>query len=187
MSRTATGAGLVVTLAMIAGVLTGIGPITFDGRAAAQDLPPATEHIAHTASVQADLGRATRHARDSFVAALAERNATVNRGAPSRSARSDRGAVVPLTPASGGFLGTFTITCYALRGRTASGRPVSTDVVAVDPRVIPLGSRIMIGGIGLRTASDTGGSIRGRRLDIWMPSVDACRQFGVQQRPVYRA
>ncbi|MCU1463894.1 MAG: hypothetical protein JWO37_3969 [Acidimicrobiales bacterium] len=173
MSRTATGAGLVVTMAVIAGVLAGIGPRFLGDRAVAQALPPTTEQIARTGAVQADLGRARRTAQDEFVQGLAERLAGLD-GGPSRGA--DRG-----------FVGTFTITCYALGGHTATGQPVSTDVVAVDPRVIPLGTRIFIGGLGIRTASDTGGAIRGRRLDIWLPSTDACRQFGVQRRSVYRA
>jgi 3D (Asp-Asp-Asp) domain-containing protein len=177
MSRTATGAGLVVTLALLAGVLTGIGPKFLDDRAAAQALPPTTEQIARTGAVQHDLGRARRDARDEFIAALVERNAGID--------GSSRGRV--LGEGSRGFLGTFTLTCYALGGHTATGRPVSTDVVAVDPRVIPLGTRIYIGGLGVRTASDTGGAIRGKRLDIWMPSTAACREFGVQHRPVYSA
>jgi len=176
MSRTATGAGLLVTMvALIAGVLSGIGPNLSDNRAAAQGLPPTTEQIARTAAVQRDLGRASRTARDEFIAALSERRATLL-----RFDRVSRGG-------GRGFIGTFTVTCYALGGSTATGQPVSSDVVAVDPRVIPLGTRVDIAGLGVRTASDTGGSIRGHRLDVWMPTVEACRHFGVQQRPVYRA
>ena len=79
------------------------------------------------------------------------------------------------------------MTCYALGGSTATGRHVSTDVVAVDPSVIHLGSRIYISGVGARTASDTGGAIRGHRLDIWMPSEAACEDFGVRHLAVYTA
>jgi 3D (Asp-Asp-Asp) domain-containing protein len=183
MSRTATGAGLVVTLALIAGVLTGIGPKFLDDRAAAQALPPTTEQIARTGAVQQDLGRARRDARDEFIAALVERNAAIDGSSRGRASGEGRA----FGEGTRGFLGTFTLTCYALGGHTATGRPVSEEVVAVDPRVIPLGTRIYIGGVGVRTASDTGGAIRGNRLDIWMPSVAACREFGVQHRPVYSA
>ena len=53
--------------------------------------------------------------------------------------------------------------------------------------MVRLGSHVMIGGVGRRVAADTGGAIRGHRLDIWMPSVSACRQFGVRRLPVYQA
>ncbi len=75
-------------------------------------------------------------------------------------------------------LGSFETTCYSLRGTTKSGVPVSEEAVAVDPRVIPLGTRIFIEGIGTRVAVDTGANIKGRRLDIWHPSSSYCREFG---------
>jgi len=72
------------------------------------------------------------------------------------------------------------------RSRTASGTlPVSGRTIAVDPRVIPLGTVIEIEGIGKRVAEDTGGSIKGKQLDLFLPSVQACTQFGVRSRKVY--
>jgi 3D (Asp-Asp-Asp) domain-containing protein len=50
--------------------------------------------------------------------------------------------------------------------------------------VIPLGSKIHIAGVGERIAEDTGGKIRGKRLDLFLPSVKECRQFGVQTQEV---
>jgi 3D (Asp-Asp-Asp) domain-containing protein len=88
--------------------------------------------------------------------------------------------------ATGGrYLGDFELTCYALRGITASGKPVSRQGVAVDPRVIPLGTEIYIAGEGTRTAIDTGGLIKGNRIDIWRPSLEECRNFGRQTMPVF--
>ena len=88
--------------------------------------------------------------------------------------------------ATGGkFLGNFEVTCYALRGITASGQRVGSHVVAVDPRVIPLGTEIYVGGEGSRVALDTGGNIKGNRLDIWRPSSAACREFGRKVMPVF--
>lgn len=87
--------------------------------------------------------------------------------------------------AGGDLLGQFGVTCYALRGTTASGARVGTDVVAVDPRSIPLGSEVFVSGLGIKRALDTGGAIKGRRLDIWNPSTEYCRQFGVQQMAAY--
>ena len=82
-------------------------------------------------------------------------------------------------------LGDFVVTCYALRGTTRSGRPVSSSTVAVDPRSIPLGTQLFVAGDGFRVATDTGGNIKGRRLDIWKPSSAECRQFGRQVMTVY--
>jgi 3D (Asp-Asp-Asp) domain-containing protein/peptidoglycan hydrolase CwlO-like protein len=69
-------------------------------------------------------------------------------------------------------------TGYALGGRTASGRPVGWGVVAVDPSVIPLGSRLVIPGYGLGVAADTGGAIQGARIDLWFPTLAEARAWG---------
>jgi 3D (Asp-Asp-Asp) domain-containing protein len=59
---------------------------------------------------------------------------------------------------------------YHLPGRTASGLPVGPGIVAVDPRVIPLGTRLWIPGYGPAVAADVGTAIRGNVIDLWMPS-----------------
>src|SRR5438093_838209 len=41
-------------------------------------------------------------------------------------------------------LGTYTATAYSLSGRTASGKPVSRGLIAADPRVLPLGTRVRV-------------------------------------------
>lgn len=71
---------------------------------------------------------------------------------------------------------------YALRGRTASGRYTEPGIVAVDPRVIPLGSKLYIPGYGWGIAADTGGAIIGNKIDVWFPTTAQCFQWGV--RPV---
>jgi 3D (Asp-Asp-Asp) domain-containing protein len=89
-------------------------------------------------------------------------------------------------------LGTFTVRAYthyhrpgAKPNTTAIGTvPTAGRTVAVDPRVIPLGSKIHIAGVGERIAEDTGGKIRGRKLDLFLPSVKECRQFGVRRQEV---
>jgi len=50
--------------------------------------------------------------------------------------------------------------------------------------VIPLGSKIHIEGVGERIAEDSGGRIKGKKLDLFLPSVERCRQFGVRLRNV---
>ena len=67
----------------------------------------------------------------------------------------------------------YVATAYSLRGKTASGRMVSKGIIAADPRVLPLGSRVSLevpGYHGEYLVADTGGMIRGRRIDIWIPS-----------------
>lgn len=77
------------------------------------------------------------------------------------------------------------LTAYAHGSRTATGTPVRWGVVAVDPRVIPLGSHLRIEGFpDVFVAEDTGGGIVGNHVDIYFPDVGSAIQFGVQQRTV---
>jgi 3D (Asp-Asp-Asp) domain-containing protein/peptidoglycan hydrolase CwlO-like protein len=73
---------------------------------------------------------------------------------------------------------TVVATGYALPGSTASGRPVGWGAVAVDPSVIPLGSRLSIPGYGVGVAADTGGAIQGARIDLWFPTIGQARAWG---------
>jgi 3D (Asp-Asp-Asp) domain-containing protein len=75
----------------------------------------------------------------------------------------------------------YVATAYSLRGRTASGRMVSRGLIAADPRVLPLGSRVRVehpGYSGEYLVADTGGMIRGRRIDIWIPTTREAMRFG---------
>ena len=70
-------------------------------------------------------------------------------------------------------------------GVTAMGLPARYGVVAVDPRVIRLGSRLFIEGYGAAIAADTGGAIRGNRIDLCMDSLRSAINFGRQPVKVY--
>lgn len=75
----------------------------------------------------------------------------------------------------------FTATAYCLKGRTATGGGVRRGIVAADPRVLPLGTRISMNAgsySGSYLVADTGGSVKGRKLDIWVPSCSEARRFG---------
>lgn len=75
----------------------------------------------------------------------------------------------------------FKATAYCLKGRTASGGGVRRGIVAADPRVLPLGTRIYIEAgaySGTYTVTDTGGAIRGNILDIWVPNCGEAVRFG---------
>lgn len=63
----------------------------------------------------------------------------------------------------------------------ANGQRVHSGAIAADPRVLPIGSKVHIEGMGNFTVKDTGGAIRGRRIDIWMPSKSAAMRFGRRQ------
>jgi 3D (Asp-Asp-Asp) domain-containing protein len=67
---------------------------------------------------------------------------------------------------------------YHLPGRTASGLPVRKGVVAVDPGLIPLGTRLYVPGYGKAVAADVGVAIKGRIIDLWMPNDDQARRWG---------
>lgn len=67
---------------------------------------------------------------------------------------------------------------YHLPGRTASGLPVGVGVIAVDPAVIPLGTRVFVPGYGAAVAADVGSAIKGAIIDLWMPSTAAARAWG---------
>jgi 3D (Asp-Asp-Asp) domain-containing protein len=81
------------------------------------------------------------------------------------------------TPVSGKRQLVVSATCYDLPGRTATGVPVGHGVVAVDPSVIPLGTRMHVPGYGNGVAADVGGGIRGRIIDLWMTSTQ-CGAWG---------
>ena len=77
--------------------------------------------------------------------------------------------------------GGFNATAYCLRGRTANGGSVRRGVVAADPRVLPLGTRIYLNAgaySGNYVVADTGGGVKGRKLDIWVPNCSEAMRFG---------
>lgn len=85
-------------------------------------------------------------------------------------------------------LGTFKITAYChcekccgkSDGITASGaRVTANQTIAVDPNIIPLGSEVMIDD-QVYIAEDTGGAIKGNRIDMYFPTHEEALNFGVQ-------
>jgi 3D (Asp-Asp-Asp) domain-containing protein len=67
---------------------------------------------------------------------------------------------------------------YYLPGRTALGVPVRKGVVAVDPQLIPLGTKLHVPGYGPSLAADVGTAIKGRIIDLWFPSTAEARAWG---------
>ena len=73
----------------------------------------------------------------------------------------------------------FEATAYCYTGnRTATGTWPSRGTIAVDPEVIPLGTRLHIEGYGEGIAEDTGGAIQGHIIDLYMESEDECWDWG---------
>jgi 3D (Asp-Asp-Asp) domain-containing protein len=84
-------------------------------------------------------------------------------------------------PASLGESINFRATAYALPGRTRMGTMVRRGVIAADPRVLPLGSVVEVRAgnwSGTYTVTDTGGKIKGKIIDVWVPTRKEARQFG---------
>lgn len=92
------------------------------------------------------------------------------------------------------YLGTFVATYYCCEryphicgtgdGLTATGVAVEPGIVAVDPKVIPLGSTVVIDGTEY-LAADTGGLIRGHRVDIAVPTHAEALALGVREVEVW--
>lgn len=70
-------------------------------------------------------------------------------------------------------------------GTTPVRDPDGISTIAVDPSIIPLGSKVYIPGYGLAIASDTGGLIKGNRIDLFLNSEDECINWGIQTVSLY--
>src|SRR5207248_3620591 len=101
--------------------------------------------------------------------------------ATEKSRKIGRGHRPPPQPApKGGQRMTVDATCYILKGTTASGLPVGPGIVAVDPTVIPLGTRMYIPGYGNGIAADVGGGIKGKTIDLWYSTYAQCAKWGLR-------
>ena len=67
---------------------------------------------------------------------------------------------------------------YSLPGSTALGVPVRKGVVAVDPKLIPLGTKLHVPGYGPGLAADVGYAIKGKIIDLWFPTVEKAQAWG---------
>jgi 3D (Asp-Asp-Asp) domain-containing protein len=77
-------------------------------------------------------------------------------------------------------------TAYCDKGRTRSGVRTHSGIVAADPRVLPLGTVLMILDhampyAGPYTVMDTGGGVKGREIDIFIPNCASAARFGRRQ------
>ena len=106
------------------------------------------------------------------------RRVAVERVASTQTATAAPSPAPSAPPSPGGSTLTVTATAYTLAGHTATGAPVGYGVVAVDPSVIPLGTRMTIPGYGEGVAADTGGAIQGAVIDLWFPTAAEAANWG---------
>ncbi|WP_432352871.1 3D domain-containing protein [Sporosarcina sp. A2] len=79
----------------------------------------------------------------------------------------------------------YTAYCNGCSGTTKIGINLRSNpnqkVIAVDPSVIPLGSRVWVEGYGEAIAGDTGGAIKGHKIDVFIPGLDSALAWGVKK------
>ncbi|WP_040229012.1 3D domain-containing protein [Bhargavaea cecembensis] len=104
--------------------------------------------------------------------AVKSESTTVQTSAPAQSATRE------LTVRSTAY----TAYCAGCSGITATGINLKANpnakVIAVDPRVIPLGTKVWVEGYGEAIAGDTGGAIKGNRIDVFIPNKGRALQWG---------
>lgn len=95
---------------------------------------------------------------------------------------------VAVSPSSEGVIGDFQdfhATAYCLKGRTATGETTQQGMIAADPKVLPLGTVVHIRAgnyTGTYRVTDTGSRIKGRIIDVYVPTYKEAKLFG--RRPV---
>lgn len=165
-------------------------------RAARRELQTSVRELAERRAELRELVAGAKATRDALAAARAERASYLAslRGrqafneariadllaqaaaAGERTARET--APVPQPPPAKGTHMTVSSTGYCLTGTTSTGVPTSWGVVAVDPTVIPLGTKMTVPGYGEGVAADTGSAVRGAMIDLWFPSCAQASGWG---------
>ena len=116
-----------------------------------------------------------------------ERKLNPKKNEASRGASNSRSASA--TSSKGRLLGKFESTAYTLykdsNAKTAYGLTPQVGVIAVDPNVIPLGTKLYVEGYGNAIAGDTGSAIKGRIVDVFFNTRDECMQWGRRQVNVW--
>jgi 3D (Asp-Asp-Asp) domain-containing protein/peptidoglycan hydrolase CwlO-like protein len=159
----------------------------------------ALRELVEEAAAERDRLASARAARRSYLADLARRQALTGQAIERLTSQASAAeAKAASLPASGGGSGnpapapaptptptigsgtqmTVAATGYCLQGTTATGIPTGWGVVAVDPAVIPLGTRMSIPGYGEGVAADTGSAVRGATIDLWFPQCSQALAWG---------
>lgn len=76
----------------------------------------------------------------------------------------------------------YTVSCKGCSGITSTGinlkKHPESKVISVDPKVIPLGSKVYVEGYGYAIAADKGSSVKGNKIDVFFPTLKQCYQWG---------
>jgi 3D (Asp-Asp-Asp) domain-containing protein len=93
----------------------------------------------------------------------------------------EKNVVAPPAQVNLGHSDVFHATAYCVTGTTRSGAPTAPGLVSADPTVIPLGSMIYVESPlmgGIYQVLDTGELVKGKIIDIFIPSYEKCVEFG---------
>ncbi|MBQ6430801.1 MAG: G5 domain-containing protein [Oscillospiraceae bacterium] len=140
--------------------------------------------------------RGPERAIDDQPTAPDHRNATIEDPMNNDEHAIGGGTITTVSGTSYRYSDVLTVTCTAYScgdrvGTTATGTVARVGAVAVDPRYIPLGTKMYIVSndgqyiYGYCTAEDTGGSIKGYKIDLYFDTFDECWEFGVRTCTVY--
>lgn len=127
-------------------------------------------------SLEAGQAAAATSAAPTPAKAPAKTAAPVQASAPAPAASQQAGKTMTVSATA------YTAYCAGCSGTTATVQNLRANpnqkVIAVDPRVIPLGSKVWVEGYGTAIAGDTGGAIKGNKIDVFIPSQSAALQWG---------
>ena len=130
----------------------------------------AEETEAATAATVAALEAAQREQAATIASLRATRGANSAEISTLESQARELATAPAVGISQGGRTLTVLATGYSLGGHTSTGVPVGYGIVAVDPSVIALGTKMTIPGYGEGVAADTGGAISGAHIDLWFPT-----------------
>lgn len=101
-----------------------------------------------------------------------------SKSAPKQEAKASASTSKTLTMTATAY----TAYCEGCSGITANGTNLRSNpnakVIAVDPSIIPLGSKVWVEGYGEAIAADTGGAIKGKKIDVFIPTKENANNWG---------
>ena len=175
------GGGASVTGALLAGSF-----LIFVPTSIAEPLKePLSQKKAEPVSQQTQQSQTPVQSRDEFLTgATVTKVETVNKvetvTAPANESTVNSNTNNPETPAAPPSE-SFTATAYSLYGRTASGSHVRKGMIAADRKVLPIGTKVRLDAgtySGEYEVCDTGTLVRGKKIDVWVPSSREAMRFG---------